>query len=159
MNTLVIYDSQYGNTEQIARAIADTCRAFGPAEALRVDYTPDISWKGIDLLVVGCPTQQFRPTPAMRAFWERLTRDDLGHVSVACFDTRVHLPWPLNSTAAHGIARHLRSRGAHLLVSPEGFFVQGTEGPLAEGEIERAARWALTVQRAFATAHLQPASR
>jgi hypothetical protein len=27
-------------------------------------------------------------------------------------------------------------------VSPEGFFVKGTEGPLIEGEVERAAGWA-----------------
>jgi len=37
MNTLVVYDSQYGNTERIAQAIADTLRGFGQAQAVRVD--------------------------------------------------------------------------------------------------------------------------
>ena len=35
MNTVVVYDSQFGNTQRIAQAIADTLRAFGQAQAIR----------------------------------------------------------------------------------------------------------------------------
>ena len=41
MNTLVVYDSQYGNTERIAQTIASTLRAFGQAQAVRVDAALD----------------------------------------------------------------------------------------------------------------------
>jgi hypothetical protein len=34
MNTVVVYDSHYGNTERIAQALADTVRAFGQAQAV-----------------------------------------------------------------------------------------------------------------------------
>jgi flavodoxin len=158
MNTLVIYDSQFGNTERIAKAMVSTLRAFGPAQALRVDALSPIEFAGVDLLLVGCPTQQFRPTPAMRAFLEQLSHATLSHLSVACFDTRVHLPWPLNGTAAQKMARQLRGQGIKPLVPPEGFFVKGKQGPLADGEVERATWWAARLHNAYAASHLQIAA-
>jgi len=68
MNTLIVYDSQYGNTERIAQAIADTLRAFGQAQAVRADPAHLISLRGVDLLILGCPTQGFRPGPVMQSF-------------------------------------------------------------------------------------------
>ncbi len=142
MRTLVVYDSMFGNTEQIARSIATACSAFGPAEAMRVDATRMTELEGVDVLVIGCPTQGFRATPAIRAFLDRIQGATLRHLHVACFDTRIHMPWPLNGAAAPGMVRQLRNRGITPIVPPEGFFVQGKEGPLAEGELARAARWA-----------------
>jgi flavodoxin I len=142
MKTLVVYDSLFGNTEQIARSIAAACSAFGPAQAMRVDATRMSELEGVDVLVVGCPTQGFRATPALRAFLDRIPGAVLRQLHVACFDTRIHMPWPLNGAAAPGMARQLHRRGVVPIVPPEGFFVLGREGPLADGELERAARWA-----------------
>lgn len=153
MNTVVIYDSQFGNTERIAKAMASTLRAFGSTQAVRVDASPPVEFAEVDLLLVGCPTQQFRPTPAMRAFLEQLSHATLSHLSVACFDTRVRLPWPLNGTAAQKMARQLRGLGIKLLVPPEGFIVKGKQGPLADGEVERATWWAARLHNAFAASH------
>jgi hypothetical protein len=44
--------------------------------------------------------------------------------------------------AARRIADGLKKKGGELVVPPEGFYVEGTEGPLTEGELERAAYWA-----------------
>jgi hypothetical protein len=44
--------------------------------------------------------------------------------------------------AAKPIADRLERKGGRLVVPPEGFFVEGTEGPLAAGELKRAAEWA-----------------
>jgi len=52
MNTLVVYDSQYGNTERIARIIAHTLRAFGEAHAVRVDPYHIFKTEGLDLLIL-----------------------------------------------------------------------------------------------------------
>lgn len=46
MNTLVIYDSHYGNTERVAQIIADTLRPFGQARAVRVDPARDSEVQG-----------------------------------------------------------------------------------------------------------------
>lgn len=44
--------------------------------------------------------------------------------------------------AANYIAKKLRKNGVNLIKPPEGFLVTGEEGPLKEGELERAADWA-----------------
>ena len=48
-------------------------------------------------------------------------------------------------SAAHGMARRLRRHGYGLVVEPESFFVEGTPGPLEEGELERAKEWGRTL--------------
>ena len=40
------------------------------------------------------------------------------------------------------ITSQLVKAGASLVVPPEGFYVQDTEGPLKNGELERASDWA-----------------
>jgi flavodoxin len=139
MNTLIIYDSQFGNTERIAQAIADTLRAFGQAQAVRVDPAHPVSFQGVDLLILGCPTQAFRPTPAMQSFLEKVSYASLSGLAVACFDTRVHGPF---GSAARSMARKLLKRGVFPLLPPQSFFVKGTQGPLESGEGGRAATWA-----------------
>ena len=44
--------------------------------------------------------------------------------------------------AAGPIAKRLAKKAGELVVPPKGFFVAGTEGPLKEGELERAVDWA-----------------
>jgi hypothetical protein len=60
---------------------------------------------------------------------------------VAVFDTRANKPVLLVGSAARGIARRLRQRGYELAAEPQSFFVQGTPGPLEEGELERSSKW------------------
>ncbi len=44
--------------------------------------------------------------------------------------------------AAGRITNSLKSKGGHLAAEPEGFIVEDSEGPLKQGELERAAIWA-----------------
>ncbi len=143
MNTLVVYDSQYGNTERIAQAIASTLRAFGQVQAVRVDPAHPIEFQGVDLLILGSPTQGFRPTPAIQSFLEKVSPASLSGLAVACFDTRFRGRLWKNS-AAPRMARQLRTMGVEPIVPPESFFVKTMkkEGPLLAGEVERAATWA-----------------
>jgi hypothetical protein len=65
---------------------------------------------------------------------------------VAAFDTRIQAKWvKLFGYAAGRIAGRLKEKGGLLVSSPEAFFVKGKEGPLKEGELERAADWAKEV--------------
>jgi flavodoxin len=143
MNTVVVYDSQYGNTERIAQAIADTLRAFGQAQAIRVDPAHPVSFQGVDLLILGSPTQGFRPTLAMQFLLGNVSSQALSGLTVACFDTRFRgRLW--KSSAAPRMARQLRTMGVEPIIPPESFFVNAMkkEGPLLAGEVERAATWA-----------------
>jgi len=130
MNTVVVYDSQYGNTERIAQAI-------------RVDPAHPVSFQGVDLLILGSPTQGFRPTLAMQFLLGNVSSQALRGLAVACFDTRFRgRLW--KSSAAPRMARQLRTMGVEPIIPPESFFVKAMkkEGPLLAGEVERAATWA-----------------
>jgi flavodoxin len=141
MNIQIIYDSQYGNTERVARAIAE-----GLGEDARVDRVDDGTRveAGVALLVIGGPTQGHGAGPTMVTFLERLPQ--LDGVAVAAFDTRLTWPKLLSGAASDRIARALRDHGAHLVAEPESFLVTGREGPLVDGELERATSWGHAVR-------------
>jgi flavodoxin I len=142
MNALVIYDSTFGNTEQIARAIADALAEQGSVQQLRVAETGTTDLEGIDLLVLGCPTQRHKPTPAVQAFLDSIPSEALQGLPAAAFGTRYRRARWLTGSAARAIAKKLKKLGASLLLPGESFFVASREGPLEEGELQRAADWA-----------------
>src|SRR5829696_5310996 len=142
MIALVLYDSQYGDTERIAQAIADTLGEFGEVRAVRLDPAQPVELQGLELFIVGSPTQGWRPTPAIQSFLEGTSSEELGGLGSACFDTRFRLPRFMSGSAANVMAAKLREKGVSLLVPPESFFVKGTEGPLRDGELDPAAPWA-----------------
>jgi flavodoxin len=150
MKTLVIYDSAFGNTELIARAIADALRDEGTADALLCEHGAAVDLHGVDLLVVGCPTQRHTTTPTIAALLDELADEDVRGRAVAAFDTRYHMNPFLSGSAARKIAAQLRRQGGVLLVPPESFFVVEHDGPLEDGEIERAAAWAATLREQIA---------
>ncbi|MBN1781531.1 flavodoxin family protein [bacterium] len=153
MKALVIYDSVYGNTEKIAVAVG---RALGLREGegiVRADDVAPEHLESLELLVVGSPTWRFRPTSAVARFLKSIPKHGLENVRVAAFDTRlsaekieairilaffVHI----FGFAAKPILKKLMKKGGVPAASPAGFDVADTEGPLIEGELERAAMWA-----------------
>ncbi|NIN68010.1 MAG: flavodoxin [Anaerolineae bacterium] len=141
MKTLVVYDSVHGNTGSIAKAIGEAIT--GEVEVLPVGEVNTSQLTAFDLLIVGSPTYGGRPTEAMRDFLDKVRESGLKGTNVAAFDTRLTARWVrIIGFAAGRIAGRLKKDGGTLVVSPEGFFVEGTEGPLKEGELERAAAWA-----------------
>jgi flavodoxin I len=141
MKTLVVYDSLYGNTKAIAQAIGDALP--GEVEVLPVGEANASGLKSYDLLVVGAPTHAARPSPNMQQFLDEIQSPALEGISVAGFDTRMtNRLITLFGTAAPKIAKVLEEKGGTLAGKPEGFYVTGGEGPLKDGEVERAAAWA-----------------
>ena len=136
MNSLVIYDSNYGSTKKIAQTIAEKLEAeiFAVSE-----ITDDQSFK-IDLLVVGSPVNAFRPSKKMLDFLDTLKSGDLENIKAAAFDTRVKLF--IHGDAAGKISKKLAQAGAEMVASPQAFYAKGKEGPLFDGEIEKAQEWA-----------------
>jgi flavodoxin len=151
MNILIVYDSFFGNTEQIARAIGNTLGGAEDVGILRAGEVRPEQLTGVKLLVVGSPTRAFRPTGAVKQFLRRIPSAGLKGVKAAAFDTGIALS-DINSSigrsfvkffgyAARPVSDKLRKKGAEIAAAPEGFFVEGTEGPLKDGELERAADW------------------
>ena len=137
MNTLVIYDSTYGSTEEIAQAITDSLAQRCSVRLLRVNKVQPSDLEGVDLLVLGCPTLKRKPTAAVQAFLDCVSRRPLKGVPAAVFDTRYRKLRLLTGSAASGVAKRLRKSGVHLLVAPQSFFVAAREGPLGEDDLER----------------------
>ena len=143
MKTLVVYDSVYGNTEIIARAIGDAIP--GEVQVLRVGQVDAGDMKNVDLLILGAPTHGSLPSEAMQGLLSRIGSPAREGARAATFDTR--LTWKFlerwGGFAAPKMADTLVEKGWMLVGEPGGFFVKGLKkGPLKRGEAERAAAWA-----------------
>lgn len=149
MRALVVYDSVFGNTEQVTFAIRDSLGS--EVEALRVGDVRHGQLPGLEYLIVGSPTRAFNPTKAITNFLKKIPGGSLNDVKVAAFDTRLDTE-DVNSSvlnvfvkffgyAAKPIADRLQKKGGTLVAPPEGFYVEDTEGPLKAGELERAESW------------------
>jgi flavodoxin len=152
MKILIVFDSVFGNTEKLARAMGE---ALPGAQVVRViDVTPE-HLEGVEGLIVGSPTRAFRPTTDLQKWLKTLPAHSLNNVRAAAFDTRADLD-EVNSNflrfmvgifgyADKTIVKWLGKKGATLALPSGGFFVQGSEGPLKEGEVERAVEWAMGI--------------
>lgn len=165
MRVAIVFDSMFGNTHQIALAIAEGLAAHGTVDLLPVDDAPVRLSNDLALLVVGGPThghglsnrtsrrvnatQVGQGATAGRIGLREWLADlaDAPHgdtpraLPVATFDTRFHKPRWLTGSAAVSAARQLSRRGYTPAAPPESFFVEHGAGPLLAGELDRARRW------------------
>lgn len=166
MKAVVVFESMFGNTEQIAREIAGGLAAGGARVALAdVRHTRPEDLRGCDLLVVGAPTHALSLSragtrqeavrlgaPRSRAVlgvreWLPTLDGAFGGAparpAVAVFDSRLRKVehWP--GSAARRAARILRSQDLEVLEPVSSFYVDDLRGPLARGERERARGWGL----------------
>jgi flavodoxin len=160
MSALVVYESMFGNTKDVAEAIGAGLSELVPTQVHECGSAPTTIAKDVDLLVVGAPThafglsrastrasaQQKTGTPlvsqgaGLREWLEAMSFDTTAPLEVAAFDTRVKSPRLPGSAAAKAL-RRLRRAGAHAARRPRTFSVLGMTGPLAEGELEAAKKW------------------
>lgn len=150
MNILLVYDSIFGCTADVAKIIADELRSIGHhvvmQEVHEAQRNPLVRH---DLLIVGSPTRGFLPTPGMREFIASLA-PPVRPIPAVAFDTRLDLAslsrrhqWAVDigGYAATRLAQELRAKGYEVRAEC-GFFVTGLMGPLRAGEAERATVWA-----------------
>ena len=145
MNTLVIYDTTFGNTGRIAEAIARGAGAVGGVRIREVGDATTALAERPDLLLVGGPTQRRGLSPVLRSFVESLPQGSLEGVAVVSFDTRYRGSTLFMGSAAREVAKRLEKSGARMVAPPESFFVS-RGGPLERqgleaGEEHRAEQW------------------
>ncbi|MFJ6456095.1 flavodoxin family protein [Paenarthrobacter sp. NPDC091669] len=158
MRALVVYESLWGNTEKVARTIGAQLAIDADVDVTDSDAAP-LSVDGYDLLVVGGPTHAFSMTRAatraeavkshsaphepdrgIREWLNQLERPK-AEIPVIVFDTRVDKP-RVPGSAAKAAKHELHSLGFDTSVKQRTFRVHGYEGPLLDGELDRAAEWA-----------------
>jgi flavodoxin len=156
---MIVYDSVHGNTEQVAHTVAEGVgQALGSPEDVEVRRVNEVDpgqLPDLDILIVGAPTHALQPSPAAKTFLKSIPSGALKGVRVAGFDTRLDVEETgpgilifvtrIFGYAAKPIADRLRRKGGTLALPPEGFIVEDAEGPLREGELERAADWARSI--------------
>jgi hypothetical protein len=163
MRAVIVYESMFGATRQVAEAISE---GLGGPDAARVvpvqEATPDILATA-DLLVVGGPTHVHgMPRPRSRRAAVEMTErpgkrlklepgatgpglkewfegQPALQMPAAAFDTKTSGPWLFTGRASHGIARLLKKHGARLVVGPRSFIV--THDELVAGQLDAARRW------------------
>jgi len=156
MKALVVYESMYGNTRDIAEAIAAGLSEGATVEVVEVGAAPATVGDEVALVVVGGPTHAFGMSrastradaaedgPVLSAGtgireWAAGVRLPAG-VPAATFDTKVVKP-SLPGSAASAAARRLRRKSVQMIAQPTTFYVTGKKGPLVAGELARARRW------------------
>lgn len=151
MKYLITYDSAYGNTAQIADIIGTSLKEFGKSSVKQIEEVTDKDVKHADLIVIGSPTQGGRPTGPTLQFIETLPAKVMRGKKIAVFDTRfdmntqkfgLRILMRTIGYAAAKMASAAKRRGWDVISDPKGFIVDDTKGPLRDGEIERAAKWA-----------------
>ncbi len=156
MKAVVVYESFWGTTAAVARAIAEGLGGGTPA--LTTDEAVGEVVAAADMIVVGAPihafslpTEQGRQNLAAQAA-KAPAPPDLGHPSlrswlaslpplrarVAAFDTGYR--WSPGSASGF-ILRGLKQRGLTPVGKGKRFLVAGSYGPPKEGELEKARRW------------------
>lgn len=137
MDAVVVYASQFGNTRRIAEAIG---RGLGPdARVVEAEgFSPALLSPG-SLLVVGSPIVRWKPLEGLGIWLDGLVPGSLHGVHTASFDTRVKLF--IHGDAAKKIEQALEKAGAERAADPTWYYVAGAEGPLLDGELERAEAW------------------
>jgi flavodoxin len=143
MKTIVIYYSLFGNTRQVADAMAEALSANSSVKAVSIQEISADDLDGLDLVIMGCPTHVATIPKEMRPLLEALPRRCFKGTYAAVFDTSNKMsPLLKPFTAAKRLRGKMRSLGGRLLAKPETFHVIGREGPMYDGEIVRADEWA-----------------
>jgi flavodoxin len=143
MKALVVYYSEFGNTKRVAEVIAETWQAAGLVRVISAGELAASDIEGVDLLAVGTPTHVANLPKPLRPILKVLPKRALKGIRVAAFDTSYKMNWFVGLfAAAKPLGRKLRQLGGKQLVPPKSFFVVEKEGPLYEGETERASTWA-----------------
>jgi len=161
MRAFVVYESMYGNTRDVALAIAEGLSGRFDVETFEVGQAP-VNLEGVELLVAGGPTHAFgmsraksrldaakqapeglvSPGIGLREWFDRLEAPS-DPPAGAAFDTILAKPGFLRLFAwcARGIERRMRRRGMLIARRAQHFTVTATKGPLAAGEFDRARAW------------------
>ena len=162
MKALIVYDSVYGHTEQIAQAIGTALTNEHDVEVVRANEVRDDQLPLIDLLIIGSPTHGGRFTEAIQDFLNNISELALENTKTAAFDTRTSSSGIVGvlerkfGRAAIRIANILEKQERILIAEPEGFIVRGRKGPLEEGELKRAENWAKKIEKSARTPGQEP---
>lgn len=148
LKVLVIFDSYFGSTEKIGRVLE---KVIPDAIGVRASEVSPSDIRHFDLIIVGSPTRGFRPTRYLTEFISNVKPHHINGKMIMAFDTRndpsainpgfLRILASMTGHAASVIQKQLFRKGGKPVIAPEGFLVESHDGPLLEGQLEKAAKW------------------
>jgi flavodoxin len=159
MRALVVYESMFGNTAQIARAVAEGLGESVDVQVTEVTDAPTEPDPDVALIVAGGPTHAFSMSRTStrgdainqgahegeREFglreWMAALPAGQHTEKIATFDTKIESMHHIPGSAAKGAAKAARRHGYESAAKAESFYVHDVDGPLLDGELDRARAW------------------
>jgi len=133
---IVMYDSKFGNTEKIAKALSEGMKKEDlDVDCLRIDNVDPGKLAEYEILAIGAPTQMFGISKPMKEFLEKLENVNLRNKKAFAFDTRLKSRFA--GSAAKGIEKQLKKLQMTIIKPYASAIVKGNEGPLEEGAEEK----------------------
>jgi flavorubredoxin len=133
---IVIYHTQFGNTEKIAKSLASGMGEQGiEVDCIKVEEVKIEKLTEYDLLAIGSPTLAFSISQPIKSFLEKLERVPIKGKKAYAFDTRMQLWWA--GSAGKGIEKRLKRIGMSIVKPYSSAIVKGKEGPLQDGMEEK----------------------
>ena len=135
---IIIYESKYGNTRQVAQTIGEGIRE-GQKNEVNMLELGDVDLNIIDdyaVVLIGSPNHIGSPTRGIKKFIEKLGKQDLKEKQVAVFDTCFTGDY---EKAVKRMEEEIRKKapGLQLLQPGLSIIVKGMKGPPVDGEIDK----------------------
>lgn len=163
MRALVVYESMFGNTRNVALAIAEGLATKLPVETVEVGAAPTVLPPDVAMLVVGGPTHAHGlSTAKSRADAAKRIQEPVisagrglrewlaslrpgGSLTAAAFDTRIKGPVLFTGSAATSATKLLQRSRIRRVAPPRSFVLEGPTGPLVDrvprAELDAAQAW------------------
>jgi len=155
MKILIVYDSVFGNTEKVVNSIA---KILGERHQVDIQRINSLSLEALnksELLIIGSPTRGFKATKPINGFISDIPLNVLSKINICVFDTRIRVEKINNKLsrfivrkggyASEKMIKQLEKKKANIIYPANAFYVVDTEGPLEEGELERAENWVKSI--------------
>jgi flavorubredoxin len=136
LTVVVIYDSKYGNTKQVAEEIIAGIKDVLDMEAI-VSEVRQINFDDViaaDAILIGSPNHFGKATRSIRKFIDELGKININRVPVAVFDTYIGSDY---EKAVKKMEQQLEEKVLAMKVITPGLSikVRGARGPIAEEEL------------------------
>ena len=143
---IVIYHTQFGNTEKIAKSLASGMGEQGvEVDCIKVEEVNIEKLTEYDLLAIGGPTVAFGVSPPIKSFLEKLESMPFKGKKAYAFDTSMQLRWA--GSAGKGIENRLKRIGMSIVKPYSSAIVMGKEGPLKDGMEEKSKQIGIEIAR------------
>ncbi|MBD3407519.1 MAG: hypothetical protein GF411_15490 [Candidatus Lokiarchaeota archaeon] len=141
---IVLYNSRFGNTKNIAQCLAKGIESQGITTTCEnIDVVDVESLRDYDFIAIGGPTHILKMSDELNEFMQKLRDVILEKIAGFAFDTRNESKMNktylmvLENSAARRIEKQMKKLGVEIVHPRRSALVEGEQGPLYKDEEQR----------------------